>query len=279
MAVHRVARVRAFTGRRARGNGAGVLVLDAPLLEGTMQAIARRVALSETAFLWPEADAWRLRWFTPTTEVDLCGHATLASAHQLWAAGRLAAHETARFETKGGPLAATKDGPWIELDFPARALQRAAAPPGLAEALGARPVALARAGTHHLVAELADAAAVRALAPHLDALERVAPKDGVAVTAPADEAPFDYVCRYFAPGFGVPEDPATGSIQCALGPYWAARLGRPTLTAFQASPGGGVLRVRPQGARVLIGGRAESDGETPVDVDASPPKVLQARRA
>jgi len=222
-----------------------------------MRDVAREMNLSETAFLVRRADgAYDLRWFTPATEVDLCGHATLASAHVLWEDGHLAPSETARFHTRSGLLTATRAGEWIELDFPATPPAPAQPPAGLARALGAEPQWVGRTRFDLLVL-LGEERAVRELRPDITALREVDAR-GIIVTAPAADrgAGYDFVSRFFAPAVGVDEDPVTGSAHCALGPYWAERLGNGELVGYQASARGGVVRVRTQGDRVLLGGRA-----------------------
>lgn len=250
-----IVQVDAFTAEPFAGNPAAVCVLPAPREERWMQAVAREMNLSETAFLVRRGDgAWDLRWFTPAAEVELCGHATLASAHVLWSEGHLPAGETARFLTASGELRATRKPPWIELDFPATRPVPAAAPTGLAAALGAEPVATLASRFDFLV-ELASEAAVRALEPDFRALRSLGVR-GVIVTAPAATASFDFVSRFFAPGVGIDEDPVTGSAHCALAPYWGARLGRAEMTGYQASARGGEVRVRLAGDRVILGGQA-----------------------
>jgi PhzF family phenazine biosynthesis protein len=221
-----------------------------------MQDVAREMNLSETAFLHPEEGAYRLRWFTPAVEVELCGHATLASAHVLWEAGRLGAGETARFQTLSGLLTADRRGEWIELDFPARTAEPVELPAGILEALGieAEPLFLGKSRYDYLL-ELPEEDAVRAMAPDFQAL-RSLPVRGIIVTARGTGNPFDFVSRFFAPGSGVDEDPVTGSAHCTLAPYWTARLGRDELLAYQASARGGVVRVRVVGERVRLGGQA-----------------------
>jgi predicted PhzF superfamily epimerase YddE/YHI9 len=215
-----------------------------------MRDVAREMNLSETAFLHPEDGGYRLRWFTPAVEVDLCGHATLASAHVLWEDGHLAAGEQARFHTRSGLLLADRRGDWIELDFPAKIAAVAEAPPGLLGALGVQAVSVSRNQFDYLVEE-----EVRSAAPDFGALKRVEAR-GVIVTARAAGIDCDFVSRFFAPAVGVDEDPVTGSAHCALGPYWAARSGKTEFTAYQASARGGVVRVKVSGDRVMIGGQA-----------------------
>jgi PhzF family phenazine biosynthesis protein len=210
--------------------------------------------LSETAFLVPGADGFQLRWFTPTVEVDLCGHATLASAHVLWEAGYLPPATAARFHTQSGLLMATRRGARIELDFPAEAEEPASPPPALEQALGVTPAYVGKNRFDYLV-EVASEEAVRAVAPDFTLLGTL-PVRGVMVTSRASSPGFDFVSRFFAPGSGIPEDPVTGSAHCCLGPFWRARLGKDAFVAYQASARGGVVHVRLQGDRVILGGGA-----------------------
>jgi PhzF family phenazine biosynthesis protein len=249
--------VDAFADAAFRGNPAAVCLLDAPASAEWMQHVAAEMNLSETAFLVPRGSAtdYDLRWFTPTTEVDLCGHATLASAHVLWETGRLAPDASARFHTRSGVLTATRDGDDLTLDFPATPPEPADAPDGLAEALGAEPRRLARSRYDYLV-EVADAATVRDLAPDFRALGGIDVARGIIVTSRGDDGETDFVSRFFAPAVGVDEDPVTGSAHCCLAPYWADRLGRTALAGYQASRRGGTVRVEVVGDRVRLGGRA-----------------------
>jgi predicted PhzF superfamily epimerase YddE/YHI9 len=255
--------VDAFTDRPFAGNPAGVCPLPLPGFPAAdwMQAVAAEMNVAETAFLVRRRDdsgsgsGFDLRWFTPTVEVELCGHATLASAHLLWEAGLVAAEEPIRFHTLSGVLGAARDGEWIELDFPAEpASALAEAPPRLAEMLGASPVWVG-ANRFDLVAELADEAAVRALAPDIRRLGAL-PYRGILVTARAAAPGYDVVSRFFAPATGIDEDPVTGSAHCCLGPYWCERLGKNPLLAYQASARGGRVRVELAGDRVHLGGQA-----------------------
>lgn len=218
-----------------------------------MQRVAAEMNLSETAFLKPHEDGWSLRWFTPTVEVDLCGHATLASAHALWAE-RIDDGLTLRFHTRSGLLTATREGAWIELDFPATPETRSDPPPGLLEALGAKATYVGRNKFDYLV-EVGSEQEVRALTPDHARLKTI-PVRGVIVTSRASGGDYDFVSRFFAPGSGIDEDPVTGSAHCSLVPFWAPRLGKSELVAYQASARGGILRVRQQGDRVRLGGRA-----------------------
>jgi PhzF family phenazine biosynthesis protein len=249
-----VIQVDAFADRPFAGNPAAVCVMDAARDEAWMRNVAMEMNLSETAFLHPENSGYRLRWFTPTVEVALCGHATLASAHVLWETGALPADGEARFHTQSGLLTCRRDGEWIWMDFPAKPEQPAGGIPGLAEALGVEPVYVGRSH-FDVIVEVASEDAVASLAPDITALRRVEAR-GVIVTARASRPGFDFVSRFFAPNAGVDEDPVTGSAHCVLAPYWAARLGRDELTGYQASRRGGTVRVRAAGDRVHLGGRA-----------------------
>ncbi|MFH1568114.1 MAG: PhzF family phenazine biosynthesis protein [Gemmatimonadota bacterium] len=246
--------VDAFTAAPFRGNPAAVCPLDGPREAPWLQAVATEMNLSETAFLHPVEDGWRLRWFTPAMEVELCGHATLASAHVLWESGRLGLAETARFHTASGRLTARRAGDEITLDFPATPAAPATLPDGLARALGAHPLGAGKSAFDYLV-EVASEAEVRALRPDFARLGELTAR-GVMVTAPAAAGDWDFVSRFFAPAAGIDEDPVTGSAHCCLGPFWGARLGRQELVGFQASARGGLVRVRLAGDRVLLGGRA-----------------------
>ena len=250
----RITQVDAFTDTPFAGNPAAVCLLPAPRDEGWMQSVAREMNLSETAFLVRAADGYDLRWFTPSVEVALCGHATLASAHVLWEDGHLPSARQARFHTKSGLLTGDRVDEWIELDFPAKREEPAQAPAGLAEALGVTPKYVGKNQFDYLV-EVDGEVTVRRLTPN-HAMLATLPVRGVIVTSRADSAGYDFVSRFFAPGSGVPEDPVTGSAHCALGPYWQSRLGKSDFVAYQASPRGGVVRVRVAGDRVKLGGRA-----------------------
>lgn len=246
--------VDAFTDTAFCGNPAAVCLLESPAPADWMQRVAAEMNLSETAFLVPRADGFDLRWFTPATEVELCGHATLASAHVLWEIGGLGLDQTARFHTRSGLLTAEREGAWIVLDFPATPPEPAEAPPGLIEALGVEPQRVARSRFDYLV-EVAGEEIVRGLKPDSRALSRV-PARGVIVTARSEEEEVDFVSRFFAPTVGVDEDPVTGSAHCSLAPYWRARLGRDALVGYQASARGGLVRVRVEGERVRLAGQA-----------------------
>jgi PhzF family phenazine biosynthesis protein len=246
--------VDAFTDRPFGGNPAAVCLLEAARSPAWMQAVAMEMNLSETAFLVPRAGDWDLRWFTPAVEVDLCGHATLASAHALWESGRLQAGVTARFHTKSGLLTCVQRDAWIEMDFPATIEQEAEAPDGMADALGLTPRYVGRSAFDYVVEADAEQT-VRQLEPDHARLRRL-PARGIIVTSRAAGGEFDFVSRFFAPGSGIDEDPVTGSAHCALGPFWAKRLGKADFLAYQASARGGIVKVRVEGDRVLLGGRA-----------------------
>jgi len=246
--------VDAFTNRPFTGNPAAVCLLDEPGDPVWMQNVAREMNLSETAFLQKQAGGYSLRWFTPTVEVDLCGHATLASAHVLWEQGYLPTGEQAWFDTKSGRLSAERRGDWIELNFPAKPEEPVESIPGLQEALGLTPVYVGTSQFDCLV-EAASEATVRELRPDLVQLAAI-PVRGIIVTSRASTPGYDFVSRFFGPRVGVPEDPVTGSAHCVLGPFWGKRLGREELTGYQASARGGVVRVRLDGERVRLGGQA-----------------------
>ncbi len=250
--------VDAFARRAFEGNPAAVCLLDSPAEKEWMQSVAAEMRLSETAFVAPgEEEAFGLRWFTPKAEVDLCGHATLASAHVLWETGRLPADEEARFDTRSGRLVCRRVDDRIEMNFPADPPKSCEPPAGLAAALGVEPVAYARGRFDYLV-ELASEEQVRAVAPDFRELTEL-PERGVMVTARGG-GEYDFISRFFAPGMGIDEDPATGSAHCCLAPYWAAKLGKQEMRAFQASERGGEITVRLGGGlesgRVVLGGHA-----------------------
>jgi PhzF family phenazine biosynthesis protein len=246
--------IDAFTGEPFAGNPAGVCLLDAPRPDAWLQAVAREMNQAETAFLLRSEDEFQLRWFTPVLEVDLCGHATLASAHFLWEEGHLKPGMPARFHTRSGLLSATRSQGWITLDFPATPPEPCTAPQQLLPALGLPVASVLRSRFDYFVV-LENPDLLRALAPDLRALAELETR-GVIVTAPSDQPGIDFLSRFFAPAAGVPEDPVTGSAHCALAPFWAARLGRRSLVGYQASPRGGTVRVEHAAERVLLGGKA-----------------------
>ncbi len=264
--------VDAFTDVRYSGNPAGVCIL--PKGEhgaDWMQKVAREMNLPETAYLVKRKGegsgngvaSYDLRWFSPLVEIDLCGHATLASAHVLYEDGQVKEDAGIHFHTRSGVLKAEKasrgkEG-WIELDFPALPEKRFNGPTEkLAKALGANPRHVGAYGSDYLV-ELQSEKEVRGLSPDFGLLKEL-PARGVAVTAPPGASTkakgFDFVSRFFAPAVGIDEDPVTGSAHCALGPFWGRRLGKEKVTGYQASARGGTVRVRMRGDRVILGGKA-----------------------
>lgn len=240
--------IDAFTSRIFAGNPAAVVLLDEWLPDATMAAIAAENNLAETAFVIPRRDGSPLRWFTPAVEIDLCGHATLATAHVLFGqtfpeADRL------EFETKSGRLAVGRDGSRLVLDFPSRPGARVGVAPDVPAALGVE--VLETYAARDLLAVVRDEDVVKSLQPDM---ARIAALDAFAVIVTAPGREVDFVSRFFAPRAGIPEDPVTGSAHCTLTPYWAGRLGRNTLTARQLSPRGGELECTLRGDRVLIAG-------------------------
>lgn len=246
--------VDAFTDLPFRGNPAAVCVLDEPADDGWMQHVASEMRHSATAFCHPEGELLRLRWFSPRTELDLCGHATLATTHVLATDHGL--DRTARYATRAGLVAADATDGEIVIDFPADSTRRVDAPYGLLAALGLPGDVPVRQGRTDYLVSLDDEAAVRAISPNFGLLRRVDAR-GVIVTAAAeDESPYDVVSRFFAPSVGIDEDPVTGSAHCTLAPYWSARLEQDRLLYHQASARGGELEVARIGERVEIRGRA-----------------------
>jgi len=256
--------VDAFAIRPFTGNPAAVCLCAKPAQEDWMQALGAEMNLAETAILWPEGNGWRLRWFTPTVEVDLCGHATLAAAHILFETGASDSAETISFHTLGGELTVRQAGMGIEMNFPAEPaveLPSGDVPDGLLQALclSDPPRAVGRSRLDVLV-ELGDEAAVRALTPDISAVAELSGR-GVIVTSRAGAATVettgvDFVSRYFAPAVGIAEDPVTGSAHCTLAPWWAERLGRNELLGAQVSRRGGIVGVVCDGNRVLLNGSA-----------------------
>jgi PhzF family phenazine biosynthesis protein len=251
--------IDAFTDTPFRGNPAAVCLLDAPRDAAWMQQVAAEMNLAETAFLVPTGPArYGLRWFTPVTEVPLCGHATLASAHALWSTGRTPAHDAITFDTLSGPLVARPGDGVITIDLPARHAVAAEAPEAVRRAVGVTPVWTGSAGKGpsnvDYLLECATEADVRAAKPDFGALRAV--PCGVIVTGPSSTPGADVASRYFVPYYGIDEDPVTGSAHCVIATHWAARLGRDQFVARQVSPREGVLRIRLDGARVHLTGHA-----------------------
>jgi PhzF family phenazine biosynthesis protein len=251
-----IIQVDAFTSTPFAGNPAAVCVLSTPQDDTWMQNVAREMNLSETAFLVKQDDGFNLRWFTPTVEVPLCGHATLASAHVLWSEGHLSPDETARFHTKSGLLTAKRQEDWIELDFPVSRSEEAVALPELAQALGVPLKSVFQTSLDYLV-EVESEEMVRQMQPNFQQLKTLF-FGRVIVTSLADEgSDYDFVSRFFAPGVGIDEDPVTGSAHCCLAPFWRERLGKDEFLAYQASSRGGVLKVRYTGGeRVYLAGQS-----------------------
>jgi PhzF family phenazine biosynthesis protein len=246
--------VDAFTDRQFAGNPAAVCILPEPRDEAWMQSVAREMNLSETAFLQRQEDGYSLRWFTPVVEVDLCGHATLASAHVLHETELLPLEEQARFHTRSGLLTATHTEYGIELDFPATPDKPASANPSLNDALGIIPEYIGMSEFDYLV-EVDSEKTVRNLKPDFGLLKRLSTR-GIMVTSSADSPEYDFVSRFFAPRAGIDEDPVTGSAHCCLGPFWSKRLGKNEFKAYQASERGGIVRVHVIGERVRLGGKS-----------------------
>ena len=242
--------VDAFAAKAFTGNPAAVCLLEEEAEVEWMQAVATEMNLSETAFLVPQNDGFGLRWFTPTTEVDLCGHATLASAHVLWEEGQLAQNDTARFHTRSGLLTAKLRDDWIELNFPSTPVDPIESPAGLSDLIGSVPKFVGRS-RFDLLIELTDAEELSELDPDFMGLSSL-PVRGFIVTAKSDVPKYDFLSRFFAPAAGVQEDPVTGSAHCALAPYWAEKLGKNEMTAFQASKRGGVVTVKLADDRVIL---------------------------
>lgn len=250
--------VDAFTDRPFRGNPAAVCLLESPVADAWMQDVAAEMNLAETAFVWPEWDAFRLRWFTPRVEVDLCGHATLAAAHVLWETGRLAAGEAARFHTRSGLLTAAQDGRGIALDFPATPPLPVDTPPYLLDSLGvaSEDVRYVGRSDFDVMVEIGGEPILRELDPDFATLKELPARGVIVTSAPDSGRDYDFVSRFFAPAVGIEEDPVTGSAHCCLGPYWAGKIGRNAFSALQASRREGRLRVVVRGDRVELTGNA-----------------------
>lgn len=246
--------VDSFTSEIFSGNPAAVCLLDRPVTDDWMQKMAAEMNLSETAFVEDRGEVFGLRWFTPKVEVDLCGHATLATAHVLYSTGRLKDSDEARFDTRSGRLTCACEGEWIRMDFPADYTEPQNAIPELNEAIGIHPIATVRGREDYLV-EIDRAESLSNLTPDMRELARLTTR-GVIVTAKSPEPHLDFVSRFFAPAAGIDEDPVTGSAHCTLATYWARRLKKTEFEAYQASARGGRLRVRLEGERVYIMGQA-----------------------
>jgi PhzF family phenazine biosynthesis protein len=245
--------IDAFTDRPFAGNPAAVVYLESWPADSWLQQVALEMNLAETAFLVRNNDGYDLRWFTPRVEVDLCGHATIASALALAERGQLLDGANVAFSTRSGILRADRRGGWIDLDFPALQAAPCAPPEVLLEALGLASAHVSRSKFDYVV-EVDSAATVRDLAPDFKQLARVECR-GVIVTALSADPTYDFISRFFAPAVGIDEDPVTGSAHCRLGPHWSERLGKTKLKGYQASARGGVVQVEVRGERVLLGGQ------------------------
>jgi PhzF family phenazine biosynthesis protein len=250
----RIFQVDAFTNRAFSGNPAAVCILSELRDEQWMQNVAREMNLSETAFLNKKKDGYNLRWFTPKEEVDLCGHATLASAHILWETNQLKENEEARFYTRSGLLTAKKQNEWIELNFPAEVEKETDAPKELLESIGVKPKYVGKNRFDYLI-EVESEEILRKINPNFDLLRKVNTR-GVMVTSTSASKEYDFVSRFFAPRVGINEDPVTGSAHCCLGPFWKKKLKKDEFLAYQASERGGIIKVRVGKERIYIGGQA-----------------------
>jgi PhzF family phenazine biosynthesis protein len=246
--------VDAFTNRPFAGNPAAVVPLSAWRDDRWHQRVAMEMNLSETAFFVPEGDGFRLRWFTPKVEVDLCGHATLATAKIISHLGLVDGGREIVFASRSGKLVARAADQRIELDFPVKPEQPSDPPPGLIEALGVSPRYVGKNAFDYLI-EVESDAALRGMAPDFRRLAAIGCR-GIIVTARADDSSFDFVSRFFAPAAGIDEDPVTGSAHCCLADFWGRRLGKTRMVGYQASSRGGVVHVETRGDRVLLGGEA-----------------------
>lgn len=251
----KIYQVDSFAEKMFEGNPAGVCLLQGPAPERWMQDVAMEMNLAETAFLHREGEGWNLRWFTPAVEVDLCGHATLASAHILWETGGLPEGREAVFFTKSGRLSASRAGGLIWLNFPVEEDRPCELPEAVKAALPGAEILYCGRNRMDYIAELSSEEAVRKLDPDLNALKALGCR-GVIFTSRAATSGVDFVSRFFAPGAGIPEDPVTGSAHCCLGPYWQRKLGKSVFSALQVSKRGGKVQVEVKGDRALIGGKA-----------------------
>jgi PhzF family phenazine biosynthesis protein len=246
--------VDAFASKAFTGNPAAVCLLAEAMEVSWMQSVAAEMNLSETAFLVKREQDYLLRWFTPTDEVDLCGHATLASAHIIWELGHAKPEEELHFQTKSGRLSAKKAGEQLQLNFPLELEVKCDAPMFLLESLGVTPLYIGKNRMDYII-EVASEEIVRGLKPDFNLLQQVKSR-GVIVTSKSDSEKYDFVSRCFYPATGVNEDPVTGSAHCCLGPYWQAKLKKSEMTASQVSQRGGDLELKIEGHRILISGQA-----------------------
>jgi predicted PhzF superfamily epimerase YddE/YHI9 len=246
--------VDAFSSSPFGGNPAGVCILPAAQDPEWMQSVAAELNVSETAFVYPANGAFHLRWFAPAAEVALCGHATVATSHILWSTGILKEGQDAEYDTLSGRLTATKEGSWVNLNFPSLVAEEMPAPDGLLEAVGVSALFVGRSRFDVLI-EVESEDQVRGAKPDFAQLIK-APVRGTILTARSNSSEFDFVSRFFCPTVGVNEDPATGSSHCTLSPYWSAKLGRTNLTGRQLSRRGGVVKTTLLGSRVQLSGQA-----------------------
>ncbi len=251
-----IVQVDAFTSVPFRGNPAAVCVLETAKETAWMQSVAKEMNLSETAFILRQEDGFNLRWFTPTTEVPLCGHATLASAHILWTTGVLEENNPANFHTLSGLLIARKKDNWIELDFPVNVSQVVSRPPKLVEALGIDILATYQNSLGYLV-EVVSSEIVENLSPNFSLLKTLSIADVIVTSIAKEHSEYDFVSRFFAPGLGINEDPVTGAAHCCLAAFWRNKLNKDSFLAYQASSRGGVVKVNYDGGnRVYLAGQA-----------------------
>jgi len=250
-----ICQVDAFTDSAFAGNPAAVCILSEKMEDDWMQNLAAEMNLSETAFIYREGKNFNLRWFTPSSEVDLCGHATLASAHTLWEAGEVSSEETIDFDTKSGILTAEKNEKWIELNFPAEIEEAADIPENMTKALGQIEIVYSGKNRMDYLLEVESEEIVKNIEPDFDLLKKIDTR-GIIVTAISASDKYDFVSRFFAPNIGITEDPVTGSAHCCLGPYWSEKLNKNSLIGFQASERGGTVRVKADGNRINLSGKA-----------------------
>lgn len=247
--------VDAFAVKPFKGNPAAVFLLESAREDSWLQAVAEEINLPETAFLLPKGHDYQLRWFTPTTEVGLCGHATIASAHILYEFGFYDLDETINFHTRSGIISSTINRGTIELDMPRLSIKASPMPDGLLNILGIEPLETYVTEAKTLIAEMPTAELIRSFVPDFKQIEKL-DFEGLAITALSDDPRFDFISRYFSPRDGIPEDPVTGMTHCALAPYWEAKLGKSDFHAYQASSRGGELWLRVTPNRVFVGGKA-----------------------
>ena len=250
----KIFQVDAFTREKFKGNPAIICMLERPADDHWMQAIAYEMNMSETAFVLPVNDGYNLRWFTPTTEVDLCGHATLAAAHVLFETAVLSPTEFARFQTRSGLLTVKRQQDVLVMDFPAEPPKQFPVTPLIHRAFGVNPVYVGQ-NRMDMMLHVSDPDTVTEFNPDFYELAEF-PVRGIILTSHSDDPRFDFISRFFAPRVGINEDPVTGSAHCCLGPYWAEILGKKELLGYQASMRGGEVSMIVSPSSVLIGGHA-----------------------